>query len=215
VLFRSNNLRQLILAIHNFAAENHGRLPAWDGMPSDAKSRQSLYRAILPELEQGQQFPASAGTQPVAVFINPADPSYDTAVLQGLASYAANSWVFENTPRLPQSIPDGTSQTLGFAEHYAACQQPDGQTTRFAWTECANTFPYVPATFGWKDPERTFQVVLPLNGCSSPIAQTPHRGGMLTALMDGSVRILYPSMSYATYWRAVTPAGGETLGPDW
>jgi hypothetical protein len=38
---------------------------------------------------------------------------------------------------------------------------------------------------------------------------------MLTALMDGSVRVIAPDVSYATYWAAVTPAGGEALGLDW
>jgi hypothetical protein len=38
---------------------------------------------------------------------------------------------------------------------------------------------------------------------------------MLVALADGSVRTLAPSMSEYTYWAAVTPAGGETLGTDW
>ena len=34
-------------------------------------------------------------------------------------------------------------------------------------------------------------------------------------LADGSLRTLAPSMSGATWWAAVTPTGGEVLGPDW
>jgi hypothetical protein len=51
--------------------------------------------------------------------------------------------------------------------------------------------------------------------CDSTLAQTPHRGGMLVALGDGSVRTLSPKIKPETYWAAVTPAGGEVLGSDW
>ena len=45
--------------------------------------------------------------------------------------------------------------------------------------------------------------------------QTPHRIGMLVALVDGSVRQIAPGISPTTFWAAVTPAGGEVLGSDW
>ena len=61
----------------------------------------------------------------------------------------------------------------------------------------------------------TFQTVPSIRNCNPALAQTPHRSGMLVAMGDGSVRILAPGMSEATYWAAVTPAGGEILGPDW
>jgi len=51
--------------------------------------------------------------------------------------------------------------------------------------------------------------------CDARVAQTPHVGGMLAALGDGSVRSLSPSMSEWTYWAAVTPSGNETLAQDW
>jgi hypothetical protein len=47
------------------------------------------------------------------------------------------------------------------------------------------------------------------------VAQTPHVGGMLVGLGDGSVRSLAPSMSDWTYWAAVTPNGNETPYSDW
>jgi prepilin-type N-terminal cleavage/methylation domain-containing protein len=51
--------------------------------------------------------------------------------------------------------------------------------------------------------------------CDPRVAQTPHVGGMLAGLGDGSVRSLAPSMSDWTYWAAVTPAGNETPYTDW
>jgi hypothetical protein len=46
------------------------------------------------------------------------------------------------------------------------------------------------------------------------LAQTPHSGGMLVSLMDGSVRTISSGISPMTFWAAVTPDGKEVLG-DW
>jgi hypothetical protein len=51
--------------------------------------------------------------------------------------------------------------------------------------------------------------------CDPKLAQTPHPGGMLVGLGDGSVRAVAPTVSGTTWWAACTPAGGETLGNDW
>ena len=61
----------------------------------------------------------------------------------------------------------------------------------------------------------TFQTRPALQDCTHVVAQTPHPSGMLVALGDGSVRGLSPNMAEATFWGAVTPAGGEILGVDW
>jgi prepilin-type N-terminal cleavage/methylation domain-containing protein len=50
----------------------------------------------------------------------------------------------------------------------------------------------------------------PSGWCDPTIAQTPHRGGMLAAMGDGSVRTISPSVHERIYWGAVTPAGGES-----
>src|SRR5262245_33018444 len=53
--------------------------------------------------------------------------------------------------------------------------------------------------------------VLPLPGwCDPSLAQTPHRGGMLAAMADGSVRTISPGVNESIYWGAVTPDGGES-----
>ncbi|MFO0809854.1 MAG: DUF1559 domain-containing protein [Gemmataceae bacterium] len=51
--------------------------------------------------------------------------------------------------------------------------------------------------------------------CDARVAQTPHVGGMLAGLADGSVRTVNPNISEWTYWAAVTPSGNETLYSDW
>ena len=54
-----------------------------------------------------------------------------------------------------------------------------------------------------------------LGNCDPTRASTPHPGGIQVGLTDGSVRTLSPGLSGTTWWNAVTPSGGEVLGPDW
>ncbi|MCI0378736.1 MAG: DUF1559 domain-containing protein [Gemmataceae bacterium] len=209
-----NKFKQIILAVHHYAGDRKGRLPIWNGNPGPGIAEmRSLFVVIMPYLEQGQEYFAGAkvpGGRPITIFVSPADPTYDRAVRESLASYAANKRVFDDNANLGR-IFDGTSNTLGFAEHYAVCQQSNGTEFRFSATDWAAEA----AVFGHQDREWTFQHMPPLGKCYPSVAQTPHRGGMLTALMDGSARIISPAISYRTYYAAVTPAGGEALGPDW
>jgi prepilin-type processing-associated H-X9-DG protein len=47
------------------------------------------------------------------------------------------------------------------------------------------------------------------------LTSTPHSAGMMVCLADGSVRLVSPGISGATWWAACTPRGGEVLGADW
>jgi prepilin-type N-terminal cleavage/methylation domain-containing protein len=60
-----------------------------------------------------------------------------------------------------------------------------------------------------------FQVAPSASECDPRVPQTPHAGGMLVALCDGSVRTVAPTMSQFTFWAACTLSGAEVLGPDW
>jgi prepilin-type N-terminal cleavage/methylation domain-containing protein len=51
--------------------------------------------------------------------------------------------------------------------------------------------------------------------CDPFKAQTPHTGGMVALMGDGSVRTIAPTISATTWWWACTPSGGEVLGSDW
>jgi prepilin-type N-terminal cleavage/methylation domain-containing protein len=51
--------------------------------------------------------------------------------------------------------------------------------------------------------------------CDPRLPQTPHVGGMLAGLGDGSVRTVSPTISQWTFAAACTPAGQETLASDW
>jgi prepilin-type N-terminal cleavage/methylation domain-containing protein len=232
----TNNLRQIVLAVHHFADARQGRLPnVGDGPPviippqgmALGPRMPSLFVKILPYLEQGQALRSKRPFPPVKPFISPADPTAAEYAAQGegVTSYAANAFVFTNNPRMPAAFADGTSNTIAFAEHYAKC----GIATYYYWqhtfTSDRPTFAdwgdVVPVTQGNppvsrpSDPGMTFQVAPPVKECYSRVPQTPHPGGMLVARADGSVRQIAPGISPTTFWGAVTPRGGEVLGHDW
>lgn len=220
----SNNLKQMALALHNFASANDDHCPSIDGSSRSSNPGSSLHMALLPYVEAGTyQQVASANTYVlIRVYLSPADPTASAAraAKMDVSSYAANAVCFyPKVARYPGAFADGTSNTIAFAEHYAY--------------ECGGTWfdPFVAqpfiggvphrATFGdWNDltsasDGATFQAAPRLSECNPALAQTPHSSGMLAALADGSVRTISAGVSPATYWAAVTPAGGEQLGSDW
>lgn len=51
--------------------------------------------------------------------------------------------------------------------------------------------------------------------CNPQLPQTPHVGGMIVGLGDGSVRTVAPTISQWTFAAACSPSGNETLAQDW
>lgn len=232
----TNNLRQNIIATHNFAALHEGQLPSIDGSPNSPNRGLSLFLAILPYLEQSTlvRRPGDDRLAAVSTFVSPADPTYVSGVSGPVSSYAANAQVFVGNPSMAHTFLDGASRTIAFAEHYSTgCQ---GVT--FLYAESGQHVPPImrratfadggpaikpnvgdiyPITKGMPPlsepsyPNFTFQVAPPVTKCISWVAQTPHRNGMLAAMGDGSVGTLAPSIGVNVYWGLVTPSGGESV----
>lgn len=231
-----NNIKQISLATHNFADTHDSQLPTIDGSLNGPNAGWPMFFSLLPYIEQGIAYNYFLGHNElppfIRTYISPADPTIPTPLLP-LSSYAANAQVFSGNPGLPRTITDGTSNTIAFGEHYAwMCTRtqfgyavgeitPGGLVHRptFADRDDADIYPVTsglpPTSVGAGGFSLTFQVAPPINKCDPGIAQTPHSGGMLAGLVDGSVRTLAGGMSETTYWGAVTPAGGEILGNDW
>jgi hypothetical protein len=170
----------------------------------------------------------------------------------GNSSYAANFQVFgdpvyfnanpndrttaraaQGKARIPASFPDGTSNTIAFAERYAHCQtrtnernniwdhwdRYDEDTPGFAMRGLVG----VPGNPDQLDgPQSHFQVQptdypdpTTTNNCDWRLAQSSHAGVMNVALCDGSAHSLSGSISNDTWWAACTPAAGDQLGSDW
>jgi prepilin-type processing-associated H-X9-DG protein len=229
-----NKQRQIVLALHDFAATNNGRMPTI-GDELDPRStpklayphirHPSLFTRLLPYVDQESIF-RDKSNGPVALFISPADPSIDGAKNTGFCSYAGNGRVFTENPRMPNTFGDGSANTIAFAEHYAVCRRRTfhyWEATGFssARPAFADRGDVVPVTAGLPPISTpsignalTFQAAPALNDCAATLAQTPHANGMIVAMGDGSVRVLSPGISVSTYWALVTPRGGE-LTMDW
>ncbi len=191
--------------------------------------------------------PSFVGARTLPAYVCPSDPTVPsgpyTDVLFGIqwgtSSYAGNFLVFgqvdanynvlgyQGCSRMPASFPDGTSNTILFAERYAVCVSNALGLQRaclWDWWELSSVDPghdYYPAFA-----EATangdnlglgslFQVQPAQGNCDPSRASTPHAGGMQVTLADASVRTLSAGMSGTTWWAACTPAGGEVLGADW
>lgn len=136
-----NNQRQVILAMHGYAADHDCRLPGFSTPislvpppPAGTAIRlpPSPYEVILPYIEQGtyaaeRQRRVKAGlgfSMKVPMYICPSDPSLDSpvqSIIVEVCSYPANFQAFRGGPSLTATFADGTSQTIAFAEHYARC----------------------------------------------------------------------------------------------
>lgn len=253
-LQNKNNLRQIILAVHDAAGENEGRIEnltrsSMRGV-SAADAELSLFYRLIPYVHAPRAFPATLSlaamldfTSPeVKVYRNPADPSwdYDPAFknARGKCSYALNMFAADGSIDLGASLPDGTSQTIAFADKYAVKGNPASTLP-----QTVNRYPWVfdplegelygdrRATFadrGWEDvlpvtepgtavtrpsvPGKTFQVRPRPEEVDPSIPQTPHPAGLTVAMFDGSVRTISPGVAESVFWALVTPAGGEVIG---
>jgi prepilin-type N-terminal cleavage/methylation domain-containing protein/prepilin-type processing-associated H-X9-DG protein len=150
-------------------------------------------------------------------YVCPSDPTNTPSGQwnSGLSSYAynANSFPIDWAPRnrYPASFQDGTSNTVFFTEQAAV-------NTGF-WPDWGPSI----ADANWPQPTGpgALFVVRPASGVvgnynsQSALAVSPHSGGINVSLGDGSVRLVSQGVSGTTWWYALTPAGGEVLGPDW
>jgi prepilin-type N-terminal cleavage/methylation domain-containing protein len=229
----TNNLRQIALATQQYDAA-HRALPDFgseiNGSPATAAFATAFVK-ILPGVEQEALYRAALGEglsalekQVVKTFVSPADGS--AANPAALTSYVGNGNAF-GAPGLSlgSSFPDGASNTILYAERYMACGR----------TPTLNSWAIATAGLGVQGSSATVVAILENNqapqfapavaDCDPARASTPHAGGILVALADGSVRTVSPPAAAgpadspagaATNWQAaLTFRRGEIFGPDW
>jgi len=147
------------------------------------------------------------------------------------ASYGANQQLFGtvragSNADAPQfnigNIPDGTSNTIGFAETYSGCNNGScGNLWAYPgidWSWC-----WTPVVFNarsWGGGVGSGAYSLPqfqptYAACLKQNVQSAHTGQVLVGLMDGSVRGVTASITAQTWYSASQPADGTPLGSNW
>ena len=197
-----NNFKQIALAMMDYADSHGGQLPPPSITDAQGRPLLSWRVALLPYLEGEniyRQFhlnepwnsPHNRQLIPLMpkVFQNPA-----SSFLPGSGMTFTQVFTGPNTPfpggrqglRFPAGFRDGTSNTILVTEG----------ASPVTWT-APQDMPYGPRT------NPLTQIGRPLNGQG------------LVGMADGSVRMLPRNLGEKTLRAAITPAGGETLGPDW
>jgi prepilin-type N-terminal cleavage/methylation domain-containing protein len=180
----------------------------------------------------------------VKTFLSPADPSLpatgmvDSGSPRYGVSYAPNEYVFTPiyngkwpsrdktgpTARIPSSIPDGTANTIDFAEKRSICPVTGG--AEFTWGEtgggCTRIgYPGSNGKGGGLGSIAAFNTLnvpqfnpLP-NACNACMLNSSTDGAILIGLFDGSVRLVAQGISQLTWENATLPNDGLTLGSDW
>jgi prepilin-type N-terminal cleavage/methylation domain-containing protein len=250
----SNNLKQMGLGLHNYH-DSYGHLPDAAGTVAGPTAHGSVHFFLLPFIEQDNLYkqaeqvglyPSAANktnspaAQVIKTYRSPRDPSYSsnqytdakTGQVWAIGNYAFNESVFTDpwvtwNPRytLISGFPDGTSNTIIFAEQYGHC---GNEYKRWAWYPpdseyTASEFhpgriskaknnngkpPFIP-------PSQTPQVQPTGSACNPSNVQAMEAGGCLVGLADGSVRMVSPAISATTWFAAMFPSDGMVLGPDW
>lgn len=132
-----NNLKQIGLAVHNFASINGETFPSVDGNPFPKRNGDSgtvgFFMAILPQMDEGaavndivnQPTGLHASRAVIRPYLSPSDPSLasssDVALFAGhgmRTSYIANFQAYRGRPTHAR-FADGQSNTIACGERYA------------------------------------------------------------------------------------------------
>jgi prepilin-type N-terminal cleavage/methylation domain-containing protein len=159
------------------------------------------------------------------------------ADLWAIGNYAANYFVFgtptagtttdrrEGKSAIPRTFEDGTSNTIVFTERYGTCGSSGvanaSNTFGNLWSDsnsvwrpvfCIDNASKEPVSAGYRTCPY-FQVrVNWLTQCDSTRPQSPHTGGILVGLGDGSVRFASANLSTTVWQQLCDPQDGIPVG---
>jgi prepilin-type N-terminal cleavage/methylation domain-containing protein len=211
-----NNLKQLGLAVHNSIDTYGGKFPPIVGKIGNGNG--TIHFHLLPFLDQDNLYRSAGGEvwkngvngTVIPLLLNPNDasapPGNQYKNWLATTNYAANWLVFKQGETTFANIPDGTSNTLMFAERYQMCNE-----TPTAWGYPA-LYTWAPM-FGYYSQAR-FQTTPKQNECDPTLPQSLSPAGIEIGMCDGSARVISNNISPQTWWFLTDPADGNVLGAD-
>jgi len=206
-----NNLKNVGLAVHNFASSSNDKLPICRDYWPTSVGYLSWWNQILAPMEQDALFRKAWGTgagwnsgvatTPVKSLYCPGDPSVSNGLCSSgsaggwaATSYAPTWWMFGNTYVIRNgayvclgpdytvgNIPDGTSNTICCVERFAACPT-------YGWSNAA-FYPMDYTTWGMNSAGSLYGY----NGWGG--AYTPQTSAGLTG--SGAAHPYYPSSPHS------------------
>jgi type II secretory pathway pseudopilin PulG len=168
--------------------------------------------------------------------ISPTDPSVTDPVMPMTltldnSSYSTNAQVFDGLKRM-STISDGLAYTMGISERYRGCYNygvnhcafvvhgvypilEPGYKHRTATFADSGYGDVIPVTVNGVSspsmPNATFQVMPTVEEADGRVLQATQPLGLLTIMMDGSIRTFSPGVKASVFWGAVTPSGNEII----
>lgn len=219
-----NQMKQLVLASHNYANVNNGRLPS---LMHPLPYGETLFMLVLPYIDQSNlaviipNWDLLKKTNMIGIGC-PSDvtcPTWKCTHGYAVGSYAPNFQLFgtvkpKSQTYLPKyrinNIPDGASNVLFLAERYAL---PNGlhSSAENTWTTAAHI---TGTQFAWESQDPP-QVRVKQSESDHTRPNSAHIGGMVGGMGDGSIRIISGTISQPTWWNLCVPDDGNVLGDDW
>ncbi len=200
----------------------------------------SIHYFLLPYLEQEAVYKEIGGdswfsNRPIKTFNSPSSTNAGTGIGpttgRPTTNYPSNGFVFSPGTSVGEPIntdwnqsshgnivtlyPDGTSNTIAFAESYSTCQGDDRIWTESNPGQGPNDFQLATHMHLNSGGITTFQVRPAANACIAGALQSHASGVLLVGLGDGSVRGVSSGVSSATFRAALLPNDGVPLGSDW
>jgi prepilin-type N-terminal cleavage/methylation domain-containing protein len=235
----TNNLKQIVLAVHSCNGVYKRLPPAYGNFPTPAGAvgppagTGTLQYFLCPFLEQQGVYNMATVTSDnimnvaLPVFMSASDPTMPADGMitmmggmgnMGGSSYAANYLVFGSTPggqaTIPKTFPDGTSSTLLFGTNYTQCGM-----AQYMWNMGNNGSP--PSWPYYYDPNVSYlslplpqMAPLPVD-CDPMRLQSPYFSVFLAAMADGSVQPVSSGVSAYSWNLAVNPADGKVFDSTW
>jgi prepilin-type N-terminal cleavage/methylation domain-containing protein len=235
----SNNLKQIVLAVHSCNGVYKRLPPAYGDFPTPGggagppAGTGTLQYFLCPFLEQSNVYNQAAVTSDnimnvaLPVFLGAADPSMPAdgmiSMMGGMgsmggSSYASNYLVFGGIPgglaRIPQTFADGTSNTILFGTNYTQCGM-----AQYMWNMGNNGSP--PAwPYYYNSSANYLSLPLPqmapiVAACDPMRLQSPYLGVFLAGMADGSVQPVSSGVSAYSWNLALNPADGQVFDTTW